>query len=87
VDIKLRKEGESEGTRLVNIDGKTIRESGFHVVSAWIGEHGLTLGQLTREEKSNEIKAVAKLLDSLDAKGDVVTADGMSCQKEIAKKI
>jgi predicted transposase YbfD/YdcC len=57
------------------------------VVSAWIGEHGLTLGQLTTEEKSNEIKAVPKLLDILDVSGDVVTADAMSCQKEIAKKI
>jgi predicted transposase YbfD/YdcC len=85
VDIKLQKKG--EGARLVNIDGKTIRGSGFHVVNAWIGEHGLTLGQLTTEEESNEIKAVPKLLDSLDVRGDVVTADGMSCQKEIAKKI
>jgi predicted transposase YbfD/YdcC len=86
-DIKIRKKGEEAGARLVNIDGKTIRGSGFHVVSAWIGEHGLTLGQLRTEQKSNEIKAVPKLLDILDVKGDVVTADAMSCQREIAKKI
>jgi predicted transposase YbfD/YdcC len=87
VDVKERKKGEGAEARLVNIDGKTIRGSGFHVVSAWIGEHGLTLGQLTTEEKSNEIKAVPKLLDMLDVKGDVVSADAMSCQKEIVKKI
>jgi predicted transposase YbfD/YdcC len=87
VDIKIRTKGEAAGARLVNIDGKTIRGRGFHVVSAWIGEHGLTLGQLTTEEKSNEIKAVPKLLDSLDVRGDVVSADAMSCQKEIAWKI
>jgi predicted transposase YbfD/YdcC len=87
VDVKVRQKGEEEGARLVNIDGKTIRGSGFHVVSAWIGEHGLTLGQLTTEEKSNEIKAVPKLLDMLEVKGDVVTADAMSCQKDIARKI
>jgi hypothetical protein len=40
------------------------------VVSAWIGEHGLTLGQVTTEEKSNEIKAVPKLLDSLELVGE-----------------
>jgi predicted transposase YbfD/YdcC len=45
------------------------------VVSAWAREHGLTLGQLVTEEKSNEITAVPKLLDMLDVKGDVVTAD------------
>jgi hypothetical protein len=39
------------------------------VVSAWIGEHGLTPGQLTTEEKSNEIKAVPKLPDLLDVQG------------------
>jgi predicted transposase YbfD/YdcC len=87
VDIKIRNKVEVEEARKVNIDGKTIRGSEFHVVSAWIGEHGLTLGQVTTEEKSNEIKAVPKLLDILDVKGDVVTADAMSCQTEIAKKI
>ncbi|MDR1302225.1 MAG: ISAs1 family transposase [Treponema sp.] len=87
MDIKERKKEEGAEARLVNIDGKTIRGSGFHVVSAWIGEHGLTLRQLTTEEKSNEIKAVPKLLDILEVSGDVVTADAMSCQKEIAKKI
>jgi hypothetical protein len=65
-EIKTGKDGEGSTARLVNIDGKTIRGSGFHVVSAWIGEHGLTLGQVVTEEKSNEIKAVPKLLDMLD---------------------
>jgi predicted transposase YbfD/YdcC len=87
VEVKLRRNGEGAGARLVNIDGKTIRGSGFHVVSAWIGEHGLSLGQLKTEEKSNEIKAAPKLLELLDVQGDVVTADAMSCQKEIAQKI
>jgi hypothetical protein len=50
LDIKLRTKGQGEA-RLVNIDGKTIRGSGFHVVSAWVGEHGLTLGQTVAEEK------------------------------------
>jgi hypothetical protein len=86
-DVKMRRKGENKTTRQVNIDGKTIRGSGFHVVSAWIGEHGLTLGQLTTEEKSNEIKAVPKLSTLLDVKCDVVTADAMSCQKKTAKKI
>jgi hypothetical protein len=35
----------------------------------------------------NEIKAAPKLLDSLEVKGGVVTADAMSCQTEIVKKI
>ncbi|MHB9293327.1 putative ISAs1 family transposase ISPto5 [Hollandina sp. SP2] len=87
VDVKVRQKGEHAEARLVNRDGKTIRGSGFHVVSAWIGEHGLTRGQVTTEEKSNEIKAAPKLLDLLEVKGEVVTADAMSCQKDIARKI
>ncbi|MDR0636556.1 MAG: ISAs1 family transposase, partial [Treponema sp.] len=87
LDLKLRTKSEEEDARLVNIDGKTIRGSGFRVVSAWVGEHGLTLGQVTTEEKSNEITAVPKLLDMLDIQGDGVTADAMSCQTEIARKI
>jgi hypothetical protein len=87
VEVKLRRKGEGAGARLVNIGGKTIRGSGFHVVSAWIGEHGLSSGQLKTGEKSNEIKAVPKLLEILDVQGDVVTADAMSCRKEIAQKI
>lgn len=82
-----------DGGRLINVDGKTIRGSkssnhrAYHVISAWVGETGITLGQLQVEEKSNEIKAVPELLELLDIEGDVVTADAMSCQKEIAKMI
>ena len=81
------------GGRLVSVDGKTIRGSGnnehkaYHVVSAWVGEQGITLGELQVEEKTNEITQVPRLLDLLDIKGDIVTADAMSCQKEIASKI
>lgn len=39
------------------------------------------------EEKTNEITTVPKLLDLIDVKGDIVTADAMSCQKKIVKKI
>lgn len=81
------------GGRLVSIDGKTICGSGnsehkaYHVVSAWVGEKGITLGELQVGEKTNEITQVPELLDLLDIEGDIITADAMSCQKEIAAKI
>ncbi len=37
--------------------------------------------------KSNEIPAVQELIEVLDLKGSVVTADAMHCQKETAKAI
>jgi hypothetical protein len=56
------------------------------------GENNLTLGELATDEKSkgNEvatITAVPELPDMLDIKGDVVTADAMSCQTAIVNKI
>lgn len=77
----------------VAIDGKTICGSGNgkhkanHVVSAWVAEHQITLGQLATEEKSNEIAAIPELLDILDIKGSKITIDAMGCQKQITAKI
>jgi len=47
----------------------------------------LVLGQLSVEDKSNEIVAVPKLLEMLELSGSVVTIDAMGCQKKIAKKV
>ena len=81
------------GGRSVNIDGKTIcRSKGAdkpakHVVSAWVSENGITLGELAVEEKENEITAIPELLELIDVTGDIVTIDAMGCQRKIAEKI
>ena len=83
------------GRPTVAIDGKTMRRSHsqsrglgpLHMVSAWASEHGLALGQVATEEKSNEITAIPALIDRIDVKGAIVTIDAMGCQKEIAKRI
>lgn len=75
------------------IDGKTVcgvnRRSAthLHMVSAWVREDGITLGQIKTDEKSNEITAIPKLLSGLDICGAVVTIDAMGCQRDIAKQI
>jgi predicted transposase YbfD/YdcC len=43
------------------------------VVSAWVGEQNLALGQAAADEKSNEITAIPRLLELIDIRGDVVT--------------
>lgn len=79
--------------KVVAIDGKTICGSGnaehkaYHVVSAWVAENQITLGQLETAEKSNEITAIPELLEMLDVSGSTVTIDAMGCQKQIAEKI
>lgn len=80
---------------LVNIDGKNLCGSrepskgkkALNVVSAWASEQSVVLGQVTCEEKSNEITAIPALLKILDLEGCVVTIDAMGCQKEIVKEI
>jgi predicted transposase YbfD/YdcC len=79
----------------IAIDGKTSRRTGspkadlgpLHLVSAWAVGHGLVLGQLATETKSNEITAIPHLLDLVSVQGCVVTIDAMGCQHKIAKKI
>ncbi len=86
---------EATGGKVLAIDGKTARRSfakrkgraALHLVTAWAGESGLTLGQVPCEEKSNEITAIPELLKLLDIRGQTVTIDAMGCQKEIAAQI
>ncbi len=77
----------------IAIDGKALRGSkkkGFtclHSVSAWCHENGLVLGEEQVSEKSNEIKAIPLLLDSLDIKGATISIDAAGCQKSIVQLI
>lgn len=80
---------------IISIDGKTIRGSfdkskkvsARHIVSAWASECKLVLGQTKVDDKSNEIPAMAELLQKLDLKGQIITIDAMRCQREICQEI
>lgn len=79
----------------IHVDGKTLRGSfqgtdglaAIHMVSAWVSDLGLCLGQVQTDQKSNEITAVPMLLELLEMKGAVVTMDAMNCQKKTLEKI
>lgn len=80
--------------KVVSIDGKRIRKASemndrnpIHIVSAWLSENEMTLGQLKVSEKTNEITAIPQLIEILDLKGATVTIDAMGCQTEIVEKI
>lgn len=64
---------------------KTI-ETMMNIVTAYT-DTGIALGQITVENKSNEIPAVRELIELLNIEGMVVTADAMHCQKETAEII
>jgi predicted transposase YbfD/YdcC len=80
---------------IIAIDGKALRRShdrkrdlgALFMVSAFSVSHGISLGQLATEEKSNEITAIPQLLDNIDIQGAIVTIDAAGCQKNIARKI
>lgn len=81
--------------KVVAIDGKTMRgsldqrrgKSALHVVSAWVTDLGLSLGQVCVDDKSNEIVAIPELLKTIHVRGATVTIDAMGCQKAIAEDI
>lgn len=81
--------------QLVAMDGKKLRRSqdrkhgrdGIWMVSAWVSDHRMVLGQRQVEAKSNEITAIPELLELLDLTGCVVTLDAMGTQTAIAAQI
>jgi predicted transposase YbfD/YdcC len=86
---------ESLKDKTVAIDGKTLRgsydksgcKSAIHMVSAWVAENSIVLGQLKTDDKSNEITAIPELIKSLALQGSIVTIDAMGCQKKITETI
>lgn len=90
--LGVLKKGEKTG-HVIAIDGKTIRHSetdkckARHVITAYCSDLQIVLGQMTTEEKSNEITAIPKLLKLLQIKGCTVTIDAMGTQREIAAAI
>lgn len=86
--------GEISGKQ-VCIDGKALRGSDseaaglpmIHVLRAWVGATGISAGHELCAEKSNELDALPRLLDSLILKDTVVTIDAMGCHPHIAEQI
>lgn len=89
-DIVQQKTGKK-----ISIDGKAVRSATDkinngnipYIVSAFIGELGLSIGQVKVDDKSNEITAIPELLDLIDIEGATITIDAIGTQYEIANKI
>lgn len=81
--------------KIVPIDGKCLRGSydrekgikALHLVTAWVAQQNLTLGQIKVEDHSNEITAIPALLELIDIQGAIVTIDAMGTQTEIVRLI
>lgn len=86
-------ESEEIAGRIIAFDGKTMRGSksedkrGLHILSAFLTDDQIVLGEITCDEKSNEITAISELLDEINVEKSIVTIDAMGAQTKIAEKI
>lgn len=91
----LRSEASTLENDIIAIDGKTLRGSRgwgedarpLHLLHAWSTNEGVCLAQESVDEKSNEITAFPKLIESLELKGALVTTDALNTQKKSAQAI
>jgi hypothetical protein len=76
--------------KAVALDGKTVRGSAdgerpaIHLMAALTHDEGLVVAQRCVADKTNEIPTVVPLLDGVELRGAVVTADAMHTQKATA---
>lgn len=84
-----------EDLKQICVDGKALRRSfeqgkacsATHMLNAWSTGVSLSLGQMKVDGKSNEITAMPKLLELLNTKGHIISADAIHCQVKTAEKI
>ena len=83
----------NELDRIIAFDGKTIcgsddiHNKALHILTAFDTDNELVLGQLPVDVKTNEITVMPELIDLLDLKDTVITADALNCQVTIVDKI
>lgn len=86
---------EDKDLKQICIDGKSLRRSfdrgkkgsAVHMVNAWSTGVSLALGQVRVGSKGGEIKGLNKLLNLLNVKGHIVSADALHCQTKTAQSI
>lgn len=79
----------------LSIDGKAIKSARDkinggntpYIVSAFLSDIGISIGQVKVDDKSNEITAIPELLDLIDIKGKIITIDAIGTQEDITNKI
>ena len=79
----------------VAIDGKAIKSARDkvnngnipYILSGFLCDVGISIGQIKVDDKSNKITAIPNLLDLIDIKGKIITIDAIGTQEEIANKI
>lgn len=79
----------------MSIDGKAIKsardsingDNTPYVVSAFLSDIGISVGQVKVNDKSNEITAIPELINLLDIQGKIITIDAIGTQENICNLI
>ena len=95
VIIEIMKERADIIGNLIAVDGKAIRStskagtphSALQILTAYLTESSVVLGQAAIHSKTNEIPVFQAMLNMLDIKDKIITADAMHCQKDTCHKI
>lgn len=82
------------GSQII-IDGKAVRAATEkakngntpYIVSAYLADLGISIGQKKVEDKTNEITEIPKLLKLLDIEGCIITIDAIGTQEKIMNQI
>ena len=77
------------------IDGKAIKSARDainggntpYIVSGFLADIGISIGQVKVNDKSNEITAIPELINLLDIEGKIITMDAIGTQEEICNLI
>ena len=85
---------ENNGIHL-SIDGKAIKSARDkingsntpYIVSAFLSDIGISVGQVKVDDKSNEITAIPELIQLLDIEGKIITIDAIGTQDNICNLI
>ena len=80
---------------MIAVDGKAIRSARDvinggntpYIVSAYLTEIGISIGQVEVDKKTNETKTIPELLNLLDIKGNYITIDAAGTTENIARQI
>ena len=79
----------------ISIDGKAIKSARDkingantpYIVSAFLSDINISIGQLKVDDKSNEITAIPELIKLLNINGKIITIDAIGTQEDICNLI
>ncbi len=79
----------------LSIDGKAVKSARDkinggntpYIVSAFLSDIGISIGQVKVDDKSNEITAIPELIQLLDIEGKIITIDAIGTQEDICNLI